>query len=80
MVSALVRETNLFFRKATRADIDRVRAAIVLSDRQERIFDMFFTKRLDGRFIADTVGVSHTVVYREIGAIRGKIREAISAK
>lgn len=79
-VSAVVRETNLFFRKANRADIDRIRSAIILSDRQEKIFDMFFIKRLDGHFIADSVGLSPTVVYREIGAIRCKIHEVLSAR
>jgi len=57
-MSATVRKINDWFRTATRADVNELLEKIVLSDRQTRIFEMFYLKRKNIGFIADTLGFS----------------------
>ena len=44
-MSTTVRRINEWFRTATRADVNDLLEKIVLSDRQTRIFEMFYIKR-----------------------------------
>ena len=64
---------NAYFKTATRADINDLLSKIVLSERQTRIFEMFYLKRQTIGFIADTLGSSQPVICRELGIIRDKI-------
>ena len=64
---------NAYFKTATRADINDLLSKIVLSERQTRIFEMFYLKRQTISFIADTLGSSQPVICRELGIIRDKI-------
>lgn len=68
-----VRAINGWFRSAKKSDIDSVLSEIILSERQEKIFGMFYLKKQDINFIADTLFVSPTVVNVELRAIRDKI-------
>ena len=68
-----VKAVNRFFRTAIRADVDRIKNDIVLTDRQDTIFNMFYIQRKDRLFIADTLCISPTVVDRELRRIRDKI-------
>lgn len=68
-----VLRVNHFFKLANRADVDSVLARIILSDRQIRIFDMFYLKRQNVNFIADSLYVSPAVINRELKSIREKI-------
>ncbi len=68
-----VRAINGWFRSAKKSDIDNVLSEIILSERQEKIFGMFYLKKQDINFIADTLFVSPTVVNVELRAIRDKI-------
>lgn len=72
-MSLSVRKTNSFFRRATKSEIDKVRSEIVLSERQEKIFDMYYIKRKDLGFIADTLCMSYPAAKSELRSIREKI-------
>lgn len=68
-----VLRVNHFFKLANRADVDSVLARIILSERQIKIFDMFYLKRQNVNFIADSLYVSPAVINRELKSIREKI-------
>ena len=68
-----VKAVNKYFRTAIRADVDRIKNDIILTDRQDTIFNMFYIQRKDRLFIADTLSISPTVVDRELRQIRDKI-------
>jgi len=70
---ATVRRINQWFRTATRADVNNLLSKIILSDRQIRIFEMFYIKRQNIGFIADTLGFSERVVSDDLNLIRDKI-------
>lgn len=64
---------NIFFKTAIRSDVDKIKEEIILSDRQDKIFTMYYIQRKDRNFIADTLYISATVVDRELKTIRDKI-------
>ena len=68
-----VRIVNRFFNKATKSDIDKVMSEIVLSERQSKVYDLYFLKKHNVGFIADSLFISPTVIYREINRIRIKV-------
>ena len=72
-----VKAVNKYFRTAIRADVDRIKNDIILTDRQDTIFNMFYIQRKDRLFIADTLCISPTVVDRELRRIRDKILQII---
>lgn len=72
-----VRIVNRFFNNATQSDIKEILSEIVLSDRQSKVFEMYFIKRHNVGFIADSLYISPTVIYREINRIRNKVFEVI---
>ena len=76
-MSATVRMINEWFRTATRADVNELLEKIVLTDRQTRIFEMFYLKRQNIGFISDTLFISSRVVSEELDKIREKIERAI---
>ncbi|UKI53222.1 MAG: hypothetical protein L6V86_09045 [Treponema sp.] len=72
-----IKRINTFFRTALKDDVDSLRERIILSQRQERIFDMFYVKKNDIGFIADSLNVCVSVVNDELRLIRGKILRII---
>ena len=72
-MSLSVKKTNSFFRRATKSEIERVRSEIVLSERQEKIFDMYYIRRKDLGFIADTLCMSYPAAKSELSSIREKL-------
>lgn len=72
-----VRRINKWFKDATRADVNDLLGKIILSDRQTRIFEMFYIKRQNIGFIADTLGFSERVICEELELIRRKISAVI---
>ena len=68
-----VKAVNSFFAGANRADVDGVKDKIILSDRQDTIFTMFYINKKDISYIADTLYVSPAVISRELKRIRDKI-------
>ena len=76
-MSAIVRTVNAYFKIATRADVNELLSKIILSERQQRIFEMFYLKRQNVGFIADTLFISERVISEELNIIRHKIKGAI---
>ena len=64
---------NDFLRKAEKQDVDFVLSCIILTERQLKIFEMYFVKGFNIGYIADTLFVSSTVVSRELCRIRRKL-------
>ena len=76
-MSDLIKFINSFFKQAIKEDVNDVKSKIILSERQEKIFEMFYIKRNDINFIADTLGVCPMVINNELKAIRQKIIKVI---
>lgn len=76
-MNSIVRTVNAYFKIATRADVNELLSKIILSERQMRIFEMFYIKRQNIGFIADTLCVSPTVINEELKIIRMKITKNI---
>ena len=74
---SIVRTINAYFKIATRADVNDLLSKIILSERQQRIFEMFYIKRQNIGFIADTLGFSERVISEELDLIRRKISTVI---
>lgn len=72
-----IREINQFFKTATRADVNELLEKIILSERQTRVFEMFYLKDMNIGFIADTLGFSERVISEELNVIREKISAVI---
>ena len=72
-MSETVREINEFFRTALKRDVDDLKDKLSLSERQDRIFCMYYIKRNDINFIGDSLGVCPQVVGKELRNIRKKI-------
>ena len=73
----IVRRINHWFSKATREDVNNLLSKIILSERQTRIFEMFYLKRQTIGYIADYLGTSQPVICRELSVIRDKILTVI---
>ena len=76
-MSDLIKFINSFFKQTIKEDVNDVKSKIILSERQEKIFEMFYIKRNDINFIADTLGVCTMVINNELKAIRQKIIKVI---
>jgi len=72
-MSTKSKAVNIFFKTAIKSDVDKIKDEIILSDRQDKIFTMYYIQRKDRNFIADTLYISATVVDRELKTIRDKI-------
>ena len=72
-----IKEINNYFKTATRADVNDLLGKIILSERQTRIFEMFYLKDMNIGFIADTLGFSERVISEELNVIREKISAVI---
>ncbi len=72
-----IREINQFFKTATRADVNELLEKIILSERQTRVFEMFYLKDMNIGYIADTLGFSERVISEELNVIREKISAVI---
>ena len=71
--SSKVKAINSFFKTASRADVDSIQEKILLTERQETIFKMYYVQGKDTNYIADFLYVSLSVVCRELKTIRAKI-------
>lgn len=72
-MSTKVRAVNSFFKTAIKPEVDRLKENIILTDRQDTIFTMYYLQGKDTNYIADTLFVSLSVVCRELKTIRAKI-------
>lgn len=76
-MSQSVKDINRFFKTAIRSDVDRIKDDLLLSDRQDEIFHMFYIRKLDINYIADTLGVCPLVISKELKIIRKKLAKAL---
>lgn len=76
-MGATVKKVNQWFRSATKTEIDKIKSEMALSERQLKIFDMFYIRRNDIGFIADSLFVSRSVVDVELKTIRNKLQKVI---
>jgi len=76
-VSATSKAVNEFFRDAVRKDVEGLSYELLLSDRQLQVYEMFYLKKQDINFIADTIGCCPRVVQKELKTIRKKIVNAL---
>ena len=72
-MSTTSKAVNAFFRDAIRKDVDGLAYDLLLTTRQEKIYEMFYIKRQDINFIADSIGCCSRVVQKELKTIRKKI-------
>ena len=72
-MSATIKSINKFFKKAVKKDIEKINNEIILSERQQQIFEMFYIKKQNIDFIADTLCVCKMVVNNELKIIRKKL-------
>lgn len=76
-MSEVTKVINQFFKSAIKSDVDDVKAKIILSERQEKIFEMYYIKRQNIDFIADTLHVCPMVINNELKTIRSKLIKII---
>lgn len=72
-MSTTSKAVNAFFRDAIRKDVDGLAYDLLLTARQEKIYEMFYIQRQDINFIADSIGCCSRVVQKELRTIRKKI-------
>lgn len=72
-MSKIIKKINDFFRNAIKKDVDKINNELVLSERQQKIFEMFYIKKQNIDFIADSLCVCKMVVNNELKIIRKKI-------
>lgn len=72
-----IKRINRFFKNANKAEIDGVMVKVYLSDRQSKVFEMFYLKRQNIGYIADTLNCSASVISEELNVIRCKINSII---
>lgn len=71
---------NSFFRHSTKAEVDSILSRIYLSNRQSKILDLFYLKKENICFIADSLNCSQPVINRELKRIRDKILTELRQK
>lgn len=76
-MSETSRAINRFFATSTKDEVDGIIGNVVLSERQETIFKMFYLKKNDMGFIADTLNTSTDTVKKELQKIRAKLSRLI---
>lgn len=70
-----VQKLNRFFKLATKNEIDKLRENLILTTSQEKIFEMFYIKKQNRGFIADSLFVSESVISKELHIIRDKMQK-----
>ena len=76
-MSTTSKAVNAFFKTAIKNDVDGLVEELLLSKRQEQIYELFYIKKLDINYIADTVGCCPRIVQKELRTIRKKIVSAL---
>ena len=72
-MAGVIQKINRFFKNAIKKDVDKIKDTILLTERQEVIFDMFYIKGDDIDFITDSLCVCRMVVNNELKTIRQKL-------
>ena len=76
-MSKIIKKINDFLRNAIKKDVDKINNELVLSERQQKIFEMFYIKKQNIDFIAVSLCVCKMVVNNELKIIRNKIAKIL---
>lgn len=68
-----IKKINGFFKDANKSELNKIESQILLSERQEKIFTMFYVKKQNINFIADALFVSAMTINHELKIIRKKL-------
>lgn len=75
-MNTVIKEVKEYLKTATKSEIEKLQSELFLTERQEKIFNLYLKgKSLD--FIADDNFISLSVVNRELKIIRGKIKKLL---
>lgn len=72
-MSEQCKKINSFFKNISKKQLNEIECKIVLSERQEKIFNMFYIKDKDINYISDILCVSTMTVNNELKIIRKKL-------
>ena len=72
-MSLQVTMINAFFKNALKEDVEKAKERIILTERQGRIFDMYYIKGHDINYIADNLFMSPSTINKELKKIREKL-------
>lgn len=76
-MSKIVRKINKFFQTAIKKDVLYIKDELILTERQNKIFDLFYIQKKQIDFIADEFCVCPQVIHKELKNIRNKIIQII---
>ena len=76
-MSVMVKTVNKFFKTAIKSEVESATDKILLSERQEDIFNRYYIKKQDVNFIADILNVCPIVVSNELRLIRFKLMKIL---
>ena len=76
-MSQTVKNINALFKTAIRSEINELMSKLALSDRQTKIFEMFYIQKKDIWMISNEIGICEAVVNRELKKIRTKIAKVM---
>lgn len=76
-MSKIVKRINEFFKAAIKKDVEKVKDEIILTERQDRIFHLFYVQGKEIDYIADEICACPMVVNKELKIIREKIIKVI---
>lgn len=77
-MSKLIRFINDFFKYADKKQLEKIESKILLTERQEKVFNMFYVKNQNIDFIADSLFVSSMTINNELKIIRRKLYKILT--
>ncbi len=72
-MSQTVKTVNSFYKNCTRDEEEKLYSKMLLTERQETIYRMYYIQDKNIGYIADTLNVCQGVVDKELKVIRKKI-------
>lgn len=76
-MSEITRRINSFFKTALKHEVESIESKIILSERQESIFRMYYIRKYSIVKISDQLCVCPMVINNELKIIRSKIARII---
>jgi len=70
-------KVNAFFKTAVKKEVDYLTENLILSEKQKKIFNMYYLERQCIDFIADSVNSSRSAVCSDLKIIRDRIMKLI---
>ena len=70
-------KVNAYFKAAIKKDVDFIKDSIILTDRQSKIFEMYYIQKQSVTYIADTLNSCRATICSELKTIRERILKVI---